>query len=131
MSKKIYIDGDMLLYRAAFAAEKEIRWDDDIFTVHSDFSDLKDSFIMVTDCICEILDAYEDNGDEITMVFSDRYTFRHEINLQYKAHRRDKRSPLGISDLRDWACDEWTALKVDLFEADDVLGIIGSRDPDG
>jgi DNA polymerase-1 len=131
MSKKIYIDGDMLLYRAAFAAEKEIRWDDDIFTVHSDFSDLKDSYIMVTDCICEILDAYEDNGDEITMVFSDRYTFRHEINLQYKAHRRDKRSPLGINDLREWACDEWESLKVDRLEADDVLGIIGSRDPDG
>jgi DNA polymerase-1 len=86
---------------------------------------------MVTDCICEILDAYEDNGDEITMVFSDRYTFRHEINLQYKAHRRDKRSPLGINDLREWACDEWTSLRVDRLEADDVLGIIGSRDPDG
>jgi DNA polymerase-1 len=131
MSKKIYIDGDMLLYRAAFAAEKEIRWDDDIFTVHSDFSDLKDSYIMVTDCICEILDAYEDNGDEITMVFSDRYTFRHELNLLYKAHRRDKRSPLGINDLREWACDEWKSLRVDRLEADDVLGIIGSRDPDG
>lgn len=129
--KKIYIDGDMLLYRAAFAAEKEIRWDDDIFTVHADFSDLKDSYIMVTDCICEILDAYEDNGDEITMVFSDRYTFRHEINLLYKAHRRDKRSPLGINDLREWACDEWESLRVDRLEADDVLGIIGSRDPDG
>ena len=63
MSKKIYIDGDMLLYRAAFSAEKEIKWDDDIFTVHSDFTDLKDSFIMVTDCICEILDASEENGD--------------------------------------------------------------------
>ncbi len=121
----------MLLYRAAFAAEKEIRWDDDIFTVHSDFSDLKDAYIMVTDCICEILDVYEDNGDEITMVFSDRYTFRHEINLQYKAHRRDKRSPLGINDLREWACDEWRSLRVDRLEADDVLGIIGSRDPDG
>ena len=114
--KKIYIDGDMLLYRAAFAAEKEIRWDDDIFTVHSDFSDLKDSFIMVTDCICEILDAYEDNGDEITMVFSDRYTFRHEINLQYKAHRRDKRSPLasvtsGIGLVMSGRLLRWTAWK--------------------
>jgi DNA polymerase-1 len=65
------------------------------------------------------------------MVFSDRYTFRHEINLLYKAHRRDKRSPLGINDLREWACDEWTSLRVDRLEADDVLGIIGSRDPDG
>lgn len=129
--KKIYIDGDMLLYRAAFAAEKEIKWDDDIFTVHADFSDLKDAYIMVADCISESLDAYEENGDEITMVFSDRYTFRHELNLLYKAHRRDKRSPLGINDLREWVCDEWKSLRVDRLEADDVLGIIGSADPDG
>lgn len=129
--KKIYIDGDMLLYRAAFAAEKEIKWDDDIFTVHADFSDLKDAYIMVADYISESLDAYEENGDEITMVFSDRYTFRHELNLLYKAHRRDKRSPLGINDLREWVCDEWKSLRVDRLEADDVLGIIGSADPDG
>jgi len=131
MKKKIYIDGDMLLYRAAFAAEKEFKWDDDIFTVHSDFSDLKDSFIMVTDCICEILDAYEDNGDEITMVFSDRYTFRHEINPLYKAHRREKRTPLGLGALRDWASDEWNTIHVERLEADDALGIIGSANPDG
>lgn len=128
--KKIYIDGDMLLYRAAFSAEKEIKWDDDIFTVHSDFSDLKDSFIMVNDCICEILAADEDNGDEVTMVFSDRYTFRHEINPLYKAHRREKRTPLGLGALRDWACDTWTSLHVERLEADDTLGIIGSRDQD-
>jgi DNA polymerase-1 len=65
------------------------------------------------------------------MVFSDRYTYRHELNPLYKAHRRDKRSPLGINDLREWACDEWKYLRVDRLEADDVLGIIGSRDPDG
>lgn len=129
--KKVYIDGDMLLYRAAFAAEKEIKWEDDIFTVHADFSDLKDAYIMVADYISESLDAYEENGDEITMVFSDRYTFRHELNLLYKAHRRDKRSPLGINDLREWVCDEWKSIRVDRLEADDVLGIIGSADPDG
>ncbi len=129
--KKVYIDGDMLLYRAAFAAEKEIKWEDDIFTVHADFSDLKDAYIMVADYISESLDAYEENGDEITMVFSDRYTFRHELNLLYKAHRRDKRSPLGINDLREWVCDEWKSIRVDRLEADDVLGIIGSADPHG
>ena len=129
--KKVYIDGDMLLYRAAFAAEKEIKWEDDIFTVHADFSDLKDAYIMVADYISESLDAYEENGDEITMGFSDRYTFRHELNLLYKAHRRDKRSPLGINDLREWVCDEWKSIRVDRLEADDVLGIIGSADPHG
>ena len=129
MSKKIYIDGDMLLYRAAFSAEKEIKWDDDIFTVHSDFSDLKDCFIMVVDCINEILMVDETEGDKVTMVFSDRYTFRHEINPLYKSHRREKRTPLGLGALRDWACDTWETRHEQRLEADDVLGIIGSGEP--
>ena len=54
----------MILYKSAFSAEKEIRWDDDIFTVHSDFSDLKDCYLMTTDCIAETLVIDEEEGDE-------------------------------------------------------------------
>lgn len=130
MKKKVYIDGDMILYKSAFSAEKEIRWDDDIFTVHSDFSDLKDCYLMTTDCIAETLVIDEEEGDEIVMVFSQRRTFRHDMNPLYKAHRKDKRSPLGINDLREWVCDMWPSLTWENLEADDVLGIIGSSDKD-
>jgi DNA polymerase-1 len=52
------------------------------------------------------------------------------MNPLYKAHRKDKRSPLGINDLREWVCDMWPSLTWDNLEADDVLGIIGSSDKD-
>lgn len=45
------IDADMILYRAAFAAECEVRWDDDVFTLHSTFPELKDAFIDLVDSI--------------------------------------------------------------------------------
>lgn len=124
--KKLLIDGDMILYRAAFAAEKETRWDDDIFTVHSDFSDLKDAFTVFIDGLEEILDS-----DDVSLAFSDRVTFRHQMNPLYKAHRKQKRTPLGLGALREWACEEWPIIFWENLEADDMLGILGSRDRDG
>lgn len=120
-TKTLLVDGDMILYRACFAAEKEIKWDDDIFTIHSDFSDLKDCFTGLIDEISTNTGCFE-----VELGFSNKHTFRHELNPEYKAHRKDKRSPLGINALREWASEAWTTHKWDRLEADDVLGILGS-----
>ena len=118
------IDADMILYRAAFAAETETRWEDDIFTLHSTFPDLKDAFV-------DLIDSIEDelNPDSIELCFSSRVTFRHTMYPLYKANRADKRSPLGINDLREWASKEWLTHVWPELEADDVLGILGTEDP--
>jgi hypothetical protein len=34
--KTLYIDGDMLAYRAAFSNEVETKWDDNVWTLHTD-----------------------------------------------------------------------------------------------
>lgn len=120
---KALIDGDMILYRACYSAEKEIRWDDDIFTVHADFSELKSSFVGLIDYIEEEL-----NASEIIISFSDRVTFRHQMYPLYKANRQNKRSPLGLGDLREWVCDNYETALWHNMEADDVLGIMGSMD---
>ena len=123
---KALIDGDMILYRSCFSVEQEVRWSDDIFTVHSDFSDLKKSFVGLIDYIQEEL-----NASEIIVSFSDRLTFRHQMYPLYKAQRQGKRSPLGINDLREWVCDSYDIAFWQNMEADDVLGIMGSMDQEG
>ena len=116
---KALIDGDMILYRSCFSAEKEIRWDDDIFTVHSDFSELKKSFVSLIDYIQEEL-----NASEIIVSFSDRLTFRHQMYPLYKAQRQGKRSPLGINDLREWVCESYDIAFWKLNES----GLLGCED---
>lgn len=120
-TKKLLFDGDMILYRACFASEKEIKWDDDIFTLHADFSDLKDCFISLIDEISTNIGCFD-----VELAFSQKKTFRHELNEEYKAHRKDKRSPLGINSLREWASEVWPTHCWPRLEADDVLGILGS-----
>jgi len=119
--KKLLVDGDMILYRSCFASEKEMKWDDDIFTLHADFSDLKDCFTTLIDDISTHLGCFD-----VELAFSQKHTFRHELNEEYKAHRKDKRSPLGINDLRDWASSAWVTHRWSRLEADDILGILGS-----
>lgn len=123
---KALIDGDMILYKACFSAEKEVRWDDDIFTVHCDFNELKSSFISLIDYLEEEL-----NSTETIIAFSDRVTFRHQMYPLYKANRQGKRSPLGLGDLREWVCDNYETVFWHNMEADDVLGIMGSMDQKG
>ena len=38
---KAIIDGDMLVYRVGFATEVETQWDEDLFTLHTSFSEMK------------------------------------------------------------------------------------------
>ena len=35
------IDGDMVVWRSAFASEQEIKWDDDIWTLQTDMNEMK------------------------------------------------------------------------------------------
>ena len=55
--KQALIDGDMILYRAAFAAEVETKWDDDIFTIHTDFNQAKDEAIQLMENILKKLET--------------------------------------------------------------------------
>lgn len=122
---KAIIDGDMILYRVAFAAETEIRWDDDVWTLSSDFRTAK---LETDNLVARILD--ELNVDDYLMVFSHKKNFRHKIYPNYKSNRKDKRKPLGISDIRDWMMETYRGITYYELEADDVIGILCTRNSD-
>ena len=92
--KKAIIDGDMLLYKACFAAEEETRWEDDIWTLHADVNRAKVDF---DENIVRIMS--EIDGSEATIAFSDSDNFRFDVFSQYKANRKKNRKPLGIRDV--------------------------------
>lgn len=124
-NKKLVIDADVTLYRAAFLAEEEIKWADDVWTIHTNMNEAKANVEDQIYSICKTL-----NSKDFILAFSDRSTFRHEMWPAYKGNRKTKRKPLGISDLKAWMCDKFPSVIYPRLEADDVCGILCTEDPD-
>ena len=120
-----YVDGDMIMYRAAFASEQETKWEDDIWTLHSSETDMK---VIIDDMIEFVRDATQ--CEELYLVFSDSRNFRYNIFPEYKANRKEKRKPLGLKAMTEWASENYNGIRWNNLEADDVIGILCSNSKD-
>lgn len=117
----LLIDGDLYLYRACAAAEEEIDWGDDIWSLMTDLKEAKRIFQTFIDQICDELDS----GNFI-IALSDKSNFRHEIEPSYKGGRKKVRKPVGYKAMKDWIKDTYRWVQTPMLEADDILGICGS-----
>jgi DNA polymerase-1 len=113
------IDADMVVYRAGFASEQEIKWEDDIWTLHSSEADMK---VIVNDMVEYAVD--QTKASDYLMVFSDKRNFRYDIFPEYKANRKGKRKPLGLASITDWAFNNHNGVRKNNLEADDVIGMM-------
>ena len=117
------IDTDILMYKAATAAETEIDWGDDVWSVWTDLKEAKASFehqlqtittkLGVTDFVC----CLSDHGNN----------FRKEIDPTYKSNRKGTRKPVGYVALCKWVEETFPSLRKPTLEADDVLGILATK----
>ena len=121
MSKKqtAVIDGDMVVYRAAFSSERECQWDEDVWTLQTSMSDMKN---IIDEIIDSILRATE--CEDYIMVFSDKTNFRYEIFPDYKANRKNKRKPVALKQITKWFFENRNGICWKNLEADDVIGIM-------
>ena len=117
----ILLDGDLYLYRSAAAAEQEIDWGDDIWSLSTDLKDAKKVFDVLVDEVQDLLGT-----DNLIVCLSDRDNFRHELYPSYKSGRRKVRKPVGYKALVEWAKHEYKYSSEPMLEADDVMGILGT-----
>ena len=122
--KTIMIDGDMIIYRAAFSSEVETKWDDDTWTLHSSEAEATAKVDELVEGIMKKLKATE----YITCI-SSKTNFRKELYPDYKANRSAKRKPLCVNALSEYMYDYHNGLIVDNLEADDLIGILCTRNP--
>ena len=115
----------MLLYKAACAAEQEMRWDDNTWTLQTNMVEAKAEADRNIDTISKTL-----KSKKIKVFFSPSRTFRHDMWPAYKANRKDKRKPLGIGELRDWMMEEYDSVMYQRIEADDAIGVWATEDPE-
>ena len=120
------IDADVLAYRAAYTAQKEIDWDGDgDVTVDVNF-----------DLACRAVDELVLAWTELVkcenqiLVQSDpaRGSFRHQIHPHYKAHRSKK--PVALVAVEEYIRERYDARYWEGLEGDDAIGIMATRRPD-
>jgi len=117
----LLIDGDILVYRCAQAAEIEWDWGDGIFTLASRFDDGVN--MMLTQ-----LERYREkfDDDDMILAFTSSRNFRKDLLPDYKGNRRG-RKPLGYLRYRKYLDENYKTLEVEGLEADDVLGILMTK----
>ena len=120
----ILLDGDILAYEGAFVAQKNIQWEEDLWTVHSDVARARGYIQERIDSFVERLEA-----NDVVVALSDKTNFRRKLNPLYKANRRASFRPIGLQAVREWMEEKYQVECWPNLEADDVLGILASERP--
>ncbi len=113
----LLIDGDMVLYQATAAVEKEVRWDE---VNHVLFSNSEEAWGAVEHILTNYREALKQ--DEVQIALSGSNNFRKAIAPTYKV-KRAERKPLAYLRTMERMRETYKCLSVDTLEGDDVLGI--------
>jgi len=120
------LDGDMLAFRIAAGGEVPIKWDEWLWTLHTDevacqrYLDDQIEFILK-----------ETGCSEARFAVSGSHNFRRTIYPEYKANRAGTRKPMALKALLDYGIEKYNGFRKDELEADDVLGIWQTRSKPG
>tara|TARA_R100000951_G_scaffold106119_1_gene100464 strand:- start:1671 stop:2444 length:774 start_codon:yes stop_codon:yes gene_type:complete len=114
---KLYIDADILLYRACFASQSY-----DPLTER--YADPKELFNESVEKLLQETGIFD-----YTCCLSSKSNFRKEIFPSYKANRKGRPKPPGLTELREWVLTQRRGWTVKGLEADDLLGIMATSDP--
>ena len=120
---KLVVDGDILLFRACAAIEKDVDFGNGLHVLFSRFEDAKG---VLEDMVHDLEE--QANTDQVIFALSDKANWRRNIYKPYKANRKDTRKPLAYAALQEYAEQHWPTLRFKGVEADDVMGIYADRD---
>lgn len=122
---KLLVDGDIIAYTAASAAETPIDWGDGLWTLHAFEQDVKGS---ITEAMSKLIEAT--SSTEVVTALSHGDNFRKSVDPTYKANRKNIRKPMLLQYAKDFMYEEYNGVIWKNLEADDVLGIMGTEDED-
>lgn len=121
----LLIDGDLILHRGCVAVEKDIRWDEDY---HVLFSSWEEAWHNVVAGIERLMERFDTRRHLIAL--SGDENFRRKIDSGYKSNRAGSRKPLCFYRAKQQLREQYETYTHDALEADDVMGIFGSRHKD-
>ena len=120
----LLIDGDIIAYKAAASAEVATNWGDGQWTLHSFEPDVE---VRIEDQITKLMEA---PVQDCVIAFTDKHNFRKEVAPYYKANRKDVRKPMLLGYAKEYMSKQYNTIMYRNLEADDVLGILATKNPD-
>lgn len=124
----LLIDADMLLFKAASACEVEVEWMEDVITTHCP---VREVLMLFNDLLG--VKKSQTKARWTTLCWSSPDNFRKKIDPSYKGNRRATRhriKPVGYKECRRRLEKEHLSECWWRLEADDVLGILSTRNAD-
>lgn len=108
------IDGDLLCYSTAFRFPEDGQ--------ASECYESMDRFVLF---LRDFLDL-----DDFTVYLTGDSNFRKEFNPEYKANRKKVAKPLNLVACKEYLQAAWAAVLTEGYEADDLIGIAHTSNPD-
>lgn len=116
----VFIDSDVLAYRASFSATGK---------------PLQKAYDKVDELMKFILDSTVmfSNGKDYRSFLTGKGNFRFDVGVTYpyKGNRESLSKPVHLQDVRDYICSEWRGEVIQGQEADDQMAIEATKGPLG
>ena len=118
----LLIDADWLIYSSCCSCEQDIKWNNNLHTLHCDERDIHE----MIDSRIEYYQTIADDKTDVVMCFTEYPTFRHQIFSDYKANRKNKRKPLALYAMVEQIKQRYESVSYTGLEGDDVLGLLAT-----
>lgn len=123
MPKRVLlVDGDILVYRAASANQRDYAWDE---TTSSQVLDLDGAQAHLDEALNRLADRLK--ADQMIVCLSGGDNFRKKVYPLYKHNRKPGDKPLLMNPLHHHLEDHYEIKRMWGLEADDCLGILATR----
>jgi 5'-3' exonuclease len=141
----LLIDADLIVFRSCIAVERDLRIDEmddemkqavshvamipsDDPSFHVLYSDFREAWENVELEMRRLFEHFR--TDKHIACLSAGRNFRYDVDPTYKGNRKDTRKPLAFHRIREELAKQYTVKQFDGLEADDLLGIFATRNPD-
>lgn len=121
---KLLIDGDVVLYTSSVATEQGVDWGGGNYVLSSNLFQSQDIAKRYIDTLVNDLKA-----TDVVLCISGDSNFRAKMFPEYKGNR-SPRKPLCYFPLMEWMKDTYSTEHWEGVEADDIMGILSTRDPE-
>lgn len=123
--KLLLVDHDIVVFQYASTCEFNAQWSPE---VSSKIIQLEQAKVGIENFIIKLMKRCKCNSVKLFMTGD--YNFRYGVLPSYKHNREETVRPVALDALREWSMENYDCQISKGFEADDLLGIYGSADPD-
>lgn len=113
------VDAEIMVYQAVTEALVEESNSDDEWFFSVDLKMVKAALMLRFKEVCQAVRA-----NRMVVALGSKDNWRKKVMPEYKAHRKDKRKPLGYRACVEWLEKSYECKSVPGWEADDVAGVL-------